>query len=104
MALELNYEINNSGVEARYWRILITNIGEPDGQNAQAHLEIAGYATEELRREGKNPLVVLPCDVTGEEFAAHFAAIYDAARAAAYNFIKQATVPGGPDFTLAVDR
>jgi alpha-mannosidase len=108
MALKLQQEINNTGVSVEYWRVLQVNLGEPDGITPSAHIEMGGYPSEDLRRNGKAPLCVAKFDVSGAEFTAVFKkeavnlAPYDAARAAAYGFIKTQNV-NDIDFTKAED-
>jgi len=53
MALLKDIEVKGSGIHAGYWRI--SRIGQ-DFNTGSSILVVSGYADQELRQDGKNPI------------------------------------------------
>lgn len=65
MALQKPIQYNNAGVEISYWRITNFKI---DYELKQCNGVLAGYLGSESREEGKNPLVYMNFNFSGDRF------------------------------------
>lgn len=65
MALLKSIEVNNSGIFATYWNVIQLNVNY---LARTAHVQLAGYLTEQARRDGKMPIDFRTYDFDQDNF------------------------------------